>query len=275
MVEWLWLLLLGLGTGTFGVMVGTGGGLILVPMLLIFFDMEPAVVAGTSLALVAVTGLSGAVGYRRLGLVDRRSGILFAMAAVPGAVAAPFVVEGVGGGAFRVLFGLLLLGLAAYMLVGSRIGSAAGARSKPLVSVMVTSRSITTGSGETFRYQFNEGLATGFNVIMGFLASFFGTGGGFLRTPVLVAAFGFPVRVAVATSVFALSIYATAGAVVYAYLGHVDWYPTFVGVGMGLLIGSQAGAMLAARLRGLWISRLLVLLLFTMGVRVLVQGMFG
>ena len=81
MAESVWLLLLGFGTGTLGVMVGIGGGIVLVPVLLFATDMEPAVVAGTSLALVAVNSYAGSWTYRRMGLVDLRSGLLFSAAA--------------------------------------------------------------------------------------------------------------------------------------------------------------------------------------------------
>jgi hypothetical protein len=87
-----------------------------------------------------------------------------------------------------------------------------------------------------------------------------------------VAAFGFPVRVAVATSVFALSIYATVGAAVHAGLGHVDWYPTFVWAGVGFLVGSQIGARLADRVPAVWLMRLLAAVLLAMGLRLLAQA---
>ena len=129
--------------------------------------------------------------------------------------------------------------------------------------------------GETFEYEFNEALAAGFNFVLGFISAFFGTGGGFLRTPVLVAAFGFPIQVAVATSIFALSIYATAGAGVHALLGHIEWYPTFVSAGAGLLVGSQIGVWLAPKVRSQWTVQMLIALLLVMGVRLLVQAVRG
>ena len=273
-MDWLWLLLLGLGTGTFGVMVGTGGGVILVPMLLLFFDIEPAVVAGTSLALVAVNSFSGSLVYLRRRLVDKRSGLMFAAAALPGSVIAPFAVKSVAGDLFRVLFALLLLGIAFYMLYRSIRPLKRRGPSKHLVSTAVRGRRMTVG-GETFVYEFNEALAAAFNFVLGFISAFFGTGGGFLRTPILVSAFGFPVRVAVATSIFALSIYATAGAGVHALLGHVEWYPTFVSAGAGLVAGSQIGVWLAPRVRSQWTIRMLIALLLVMGVRLLVQAVQG
>ena len=150
---------MGLATGVSGIIVGTGGGLILVPMLLLFSDMEPAVVAGTSLTLVAVSSFSGAAGYQRLGLVDRRSGLLLGIAAVPGSVLAPFVVEFVAAGAFRMMFGLLLVGLAVYTILTSRIVADAASRPGHLSGAGVRSRHIISRSGQVFDYGFNELLA--------------------------------------------------------------------------------------------------------------------
>ena len=274
-MDWLWLLLLGLGTGGFGVITGTGGGVIMVPVLLLVFNMEPTAVSGTSLALVAVTSFSGSLAYLRKRLVDKRSGLMFAAAALPGSVVAPFAVKLVAGDVFRGLFGLLLLSLAAYTLVKTLRSGSGNSEASHSVKSGVRARHITTGSGENFDYEFNESLAAAFNFVVGFLSAFFGTGGGFLRTPVLISVFGFPVRIAVATSIFSLAMSATAGAGVHALLGHVDWYPTFIFAGLGLLVGSQIGVLLAARTRNQWTVMLLVTLISVMGARLVFDALLG
>jgi uncharacterized membrane protein YfcA len=274
-MDWLWLLLLGLGTGGFGVITGTGGGVIMVPVLLLVFNMEPTAVSGTSLALVAVTSFSGSLAYLRKRLVDKRSGLMFAAAALPGSVVAPFAVKLVAGDVFRGLFGLLLLSLAAYTLVKTLRSGSGNSEASHSVKSGVRARHITTGSGENFDYEFNESLAAAFNFVVGFLSAFFGTGGGFLRTPVLIFVFGFPVRIAVATSIFSLAMSATAGAGVHALLGHVDWYPTFIFAGLGLLVGCQVGVLLAARTRNQWTMMLLITLISIMGARLVFDALLG
>ena len=269
------LALVGLGAGAFGVMVGAGGGIIMAPVLLLFFEVDPAQVAGTSLGLVALNSFSGAAAYSHMRLVDRRSGLLFAAAAVPGSVGAPFAVAAVAPEVFRAILGALLLALAVHMLVRMVAGEA---RPEPGTgpgrSRIGWRRSVrhVARADRVYEYEFNEGLAIGFNALLGFVSTFLGTGGGFIRTPVLVAGFGFPVRVAVATSVFALAFYATAGATVHAALGHVDWYPTFVWAGAGFLVGSQVGARLGSRLPAVWLIRLLAGLLIVMGASLLAQA---
>ena len=284
-VEWLTLVLVGFATGVFGVLVGAGGGFILVPILRIFFDKDPALVAGTVLALVAANSISGAFAYRYMRLVDKRSAYLFAAAAIPGSVIAPFALkralEGLPG-IFDAMFGILLVALAIRIATQqfdsrrqSRLVRARNRRRSFVNPRTLHRRRITAESGETFRYRLSERWAVLINFVLGFISSFFGVGGGFLRTPILVYAFGFPVQVAVATSIFALSFYTTAGAATHAVIGNIEWFPTFVFGGIGLVTGGQIGARLAGKVQGPWILRLLMLVILAMGVQLVIQGIRG
>ena len=284
-VEWLTLAAVGFVTGVFGVLVGAGGGFILVPILRIFFDKDPAIVAGTVLALVAANSISGAFAYRYMRVVDKRSAYLFAAAAIPGSVIAPFVLkkalEGLPG-VFDAMFGLLLVILAVRIATQqfdsgrqSRLGRARSRRRSFINPQTLHRRRITAESGETYRYRLNERWAVLINFVLGFISSFFGVGGGFLRTPILVYAFGFPVQVAVATSIFALSFYTTAGAATHAFIGNIEWFPTFVFAGIGLVTGGQIGARLSGKVQGPWIMRLLMFVILAMGVQLMIQGFLG
>ena len=276
-MNWLWLVALGFGAGSYGVMVGAGGGFIIAPVLLTFFEYEPNIAAGTSLALVAVNGLSGSMVYLRSGLVDRRSAILFAAAALPGSVLAPFALKRVPGEGFMLAFGLLLVGLAIQSILrrdkSETASSSPASKGSGPFWLNRRERHFTAKSGEKFRYSFSETPAMIVNFALGFVSSFFGVGAGFLRTPLLISYFGFPAKVAAVTSVCALTVYSTAGTVAHASLDHVEWYPAFVGVGAGMLVGGQLGAHVGTRLRGHWIVRLLVLLLAVLGIRLIVEAL--
>ncbi|MDA0768833.1 MAG: hypothetical protein BZY79_06610 [SAR202 cluster bacterium Casp-Chloro-G4] len=281
-IQWLWLILMGLGTGIYGVLVGAGGGFILAPLLLIFFHKDPAMVAGTVLALVAVNSISGAITFGRMGIVDKRSAYLFAAAAIPGSVIAPFILKALvkgSPGLFHILFGVILLLLAIRILTKQKSDAAEQQPQSAPVTLpdtkLVRSRTIISKRGQTYKYRFNEGSATAINFVLGFISSFFGIGGGFLRTPILIYGFGFPVQVAVATSIFTLAFPATAGALTHAWLGHVDFFPTFVLAGAGLIVGGQIGAKLTGVVKDQWIMRLLLLVVFILGISLMIQGFTG
>ncbi len=271
-MSWPWLTFLGLGAGSLGAAVGAGGGVVLAPLLLILTDLEPPIVAGTSLALVALNGVTSSPAYLKRGLVDRRAGVIFGLAAIPGSVVAPFVVEAVAGGIFRVLLALLVLALAVRLFF-NRSDEAEQAGPRPLLRVGVVKRRIEAENDQVFEYEYSEPLAAAFNVALGFVSAFFGTGGGYVRTPVLVEGFRFPVRVAVATSMFAMAFYAAAGAAVHAYLANVNWAMA-LWMGIGTVVGGQVGAKAAATVRAGWIIKLLALMLAAIGLRLLVQGVF-
>ncbi len=274
-MTWLWFVLLGLGAGSYGVIVGAGGGFIIVPILITFFEYDSKIAAGTSLALVAVNGISGSIVYLRSGLVDRRSALLFAAAALPGSALAPFALKRVPGEGFMLAFGILLLGLALHTIL-RRSDVEAPAESSPASGpawLLFAGRRIRADDGTEYRYRFSETLAALVNIVLGFISSFFGVGAGFLRTPLLIAFFRFPAKIAAATSICALAVYSTAGTGAHASLSHVEWYPAFVGIGAGMIAGGQLGARIGTRLKGPWIVRLLVLLLAALGVRLIVEAL--
>ena len=285
--EWLTLALIGFATGLFGVLVGAGGGFILVPILRILFpEKDPAIVSGTVLALVAANSISGAFAYRYMRIVDKRSAYLFAAAAIPGSVIAPFVLKraleglpGIYDTAFGAILVILALRIAMQQFEPKQRSALARARSGQQRRFAnprtLRRRRITAESGETYRYRLHERWAILINFVLGFISSFFGIGGGFLRTPILVYAFGFPVQVAVATSIFALSFYTTAGAATHAILGNIEWFPTFIFGGIGLVTGGQIGARLTGKVQGPWIMRLLMLVILILGIQLIVQGIRG
>jgi hypothetical protein len=82
------LALLGLGVGAFGTIVGAGGGFILTPLLLILYPQDSAETI-TAIGLVAVffNASSGSLAYARQRRIDFRSGLVFAAATLPGAIA--------------------------------------------------------------------------------------------------------------------------------------------------------------------------------------------
>jgi uncharacterized membrane protein YfcA len=275
---------LGITTGIYGVLVGAGGGFILAPVLILFFSKDPEVAAGTSLALVSINSISGFIAYRKTGFIDVRSGLLFAVAAIPGSVLAPFVLDAMPGNTFRTLFGVLLLALAVHMFFrrGHREEDTEYSGSEIIfdssfpkwMDFTVKERKIKSSVGVTFIYKFNESMAVTFNLILGFVSSFFGTGGGFLRTPILVSVFSFPIKVAVATSIFSLSFYATIGAAAHAFNQNIEWYPTLVWGGIGLVLGGQIGARVAQRIKSFWILKLLLLVVLFLGVQLVLEGLW-
>jgi uncharacterized membrane protein YfcA len=81
------LLLIGLAAGFFSALFGVGGGVVIVPLLVLVAAYPPREATGTSLAAIGVIALVGAVAYGVRGEVDLAYAALIGLPAAAGAVA--------------------------------------------------------------------------------------------------------------------------------------------------------------------------------------------
>lgn len=75
------LLLLGLFTGVLAGLIGVGGGIVVVPVLMLAFGTSDLVAKGTSLLMMIPTAISGTIGNLRTRNVDLLAAVLIGLAA--------------------------------------------------------------------------------------------------------------------------------------------------------------------------------------------------
>jgi len=104
--------LCGVGIGTLSGLVGIGGGLMLVPALVLGFGISQRVAQGTSLLATLPTAMFGAAVHRRHGNVDLGAAGRMAMGGVPGVVVGAVLALWLPQRVLAGLFGLVLAALA-------------------------------------------------------------------------------------------------------------------------------------------------------------------
>lgn len=260
--------LLGFGVGTFGTLVGAGGGFILTPVLLLVYPTtSPALITAISLVAVFFNAGSGSIAYFRLGRVDYRSGVVFAACTLPGAVVGVLVADKISRPTFDVIMGVVLAGLAVWLLRGHEDPHGHGDRKG-------SPRTITDREGNKFTYRANVKLGAVLSVFVGFLSSFLGIGGGVVHVPLLVAVLGFPTHIATATSHFVLAIMALVATLTHVAAGtfhHGVGLRRAAALSVGVVFGAQLGAKLSQRLSGKVIQRLLAGGLLVLAVRLILS----
>jgi uncharacterized membrane protein YfcA len=95
--------------GAFSGLFGVGGGMIIVPLLVLWFGYGQKEAAGTSLAAIFVIGVLGAAAHVPYGNVDLWKGVLIAIPAVAGVVAGAALQQRVSERAVAGAFVVLLL----------------------------------------------------------------------------------------------------------------------------------------------------------------------
>ena len=266
-IPYLWLIPVGFLVGAYGTLIGAGGGFVLVPLLLLLYPTEnPEVITSISLAVVFFNALSGSIAYARSGRIDYKSGTLFALATIPGAILGALTTAYIPRRTFDMVLGLLMLFGAAVLLW--RPPRDLKIRESNAQPDLVRTLNKTDGAAQMYSYPLYLGV--GLSLIVGYLSSLLGIGGGIIHVPVMVQILNFPVHIATATSHFVLAIMALTGTVVHILTGtfHRGVWRTLA-LSLGVLLGAQLGAWLSQRVHGEWILRGLAIALGLVGLRLL------
>lgn len=262
---------LGFTAGALGTLVGLGGGFVLMPVLLMLYPNEPsAYLTATSLAVVFCNAVSGSVAYARQRRIDYKSGLMFAIAAIPGTVIGATATDLIARDTFNAVFGIALIAGATFLIFKPH-----GKKEMQidLPEAGLTTRSFTDSQGNFHTYSFKAYKGIIISLFVGVLSSFLGIGGGIIHVPAMVYLLNFPVHIATATSIFMLTIMSLSGVCTHLVSGTLDH--GFLGIAClaaGVICGAQAGARLSKRFKGRGLLLVLSFVLICVGLRFLYKA---
>ena len=248
------LFLSAIAIGACASLLGLGGGVFMVPLLLLggFVATQPDA-AGTSIAAVLFTGLSASTAYYRRKSIDFRVGLLFMPSAIAGVFLGTYIVQIADPAWLTLAFGVFLLYPTAMMLLGR-------------TSKDVKTRRESTASGWRFYV-----LVAFIGLVAGTATKLFGIGGGAVFVPSLVIFLGLDIVKAVAISVFVMVPTALIGSVTSWIQGtlHVELALPLI---LGIVIGAQIGPRFGSRIPKKRLRRLFGLVLLYAAVNMIVKG---
>jgi uncharacterized membrane protein YfcA len=112
------LVLIGLVAGLFSALFGVGGGIVIVPLLILAAGYEGKLATGTSLAAIGITALAGTILYAFEGHVEAAYAALVGLPAAAGAITGATIQQRISARALTLAFAGLLAVLAVWLLVG-------------------------------------------------------------------------------------------------------------------------------------------------------------
>ena len=261
MLELVSLIVLGFIASIFGSIVGLGGGIIIVPSLILLgsrltgAEIDHSTAVGTSLAVLIVTALASTLSYSKKKRVDFRSGWLLFITSGPAAMLGSALTGHLHNGQFQLIFGTFMLLMAGLLVARDYL--------KPISRKWPVERTYIDEEGQkhVYGYAILPALIIGFCV--GLVSGLFGIGGGSLFVPVMVLLFRFPPHVATATSMFVIFLSSILGSGVHAALGEINLWIVLALI-PGAWFGGKIGARIAGKMTGkglLWLLRLTLVLL--------------
>lgn len=116
-LDFLELAAIGLAAGFAAGLLGVGGGIVMVPAMVLVLGFDQHVAQGTSLVVIIPAALAGSVTHYRNGRVSLRDAALLAMGGIGGAVVGSITALSVDDTVLRRLFGAFLLIVAAQLVI--------------------------------------------------------------------------------------------------------------------------------------------------------------
>jgi uncharacterized membrane protein YfcA len=234
------LVAIGFFAGGFGALAGVGGGIIVTPLLAIYFGLPMHQAIGVTLLCVIATSTATSSMYVERHVTDVRLGMTLELATTVGALIAALVAHHINRRTLAVLFACFLLYTA-----GSLVKKAWDSRYTKREEVIP----------DYTPQNYPVGLAA--SLIAGGFSGLLGIGGGPIKVPVMLLFMKIPLRVAAATSNFMIGVTAATSAYVYWGRGdvRVDIAAPLVA---GVFAGSLLGARISPKIRSFYILMLLV-----------------
>ncbi|HTQ40388.1 MAG TPA: sulfite exporter TauE/SafE family protein [Pirellulales bacterium] len=289
----------GMGTGVLGAILGTGGGVFLIPLLLLFQIPMKYAVATSIISVVATSTAVASVNVER-GTANMRLGMTLEIATSLGAIAGGLTAGWLSALVLETLFAIVLLPTAVLMWRGvtESAASASADSSGAAIAPTASLHQLTTDHGSTefaevrppttalagryfdprlgreVIYQVERLWAgLGISFIAGNLSGLLGIGGGVFKVPALHLACRVPIKAAAATSNFMIGV--TAAASAFLYFGRGEVRPALTSaVVVGVIIGSAVGSRISPALQGRLVKRLFAVLLVGVAVQMFVR-VFG
>ncbi|MCS7173229.1 MAG: sulfite exporter TauE/SafE family protein [Armatimonadetes bacterium] len=259
--------------GLLGSLVGLGGGVLLVPLLTVGFELDFRLAVGTSIVSVIATSSGAAAAYLRDRLTNLRVGVLLELAttlgAVSGALLAPWVREEV----LFVLFGFLLL--LSLVPTAAKLGEEVprDVRNDALAEwLRLASSYPDPATGRFIPYRITR-VPLGMLMMYGagVASGLLGIGSGALKVLAMDTAMRLPMKVSTATSNFMIGVTAAASAGIYFWRGDIP--PLLAApVALGVLAGATVGARLLAQLSNRAVRGVFVPVLGLVAVEMILRG---
>ncbi|MCE1225500.1 MAG: sulfite exporter TauE/SafE family protein [Geobacteraceae bacterium] len=274
LVQTLEIFLIAITAGVFGSILGLGGGIIIVPVLTLLFNVPMQTAVAASTVSIIATSTGAAVAFLQDRLTNTRVAIWLEMGTSTGALSGALIAGYLNQRFLYILFGLLLAYSGYNMFKARKNELPEGVLPDRLSQKLQLQGSYTDRQlGKRIDYQVT-GTIPGLIIMYfsGIAAGLLGIGAGIFKVPAMDQIMRIPFKASTATSNFMIGVTAASGAVVYFARGDVK--PMITGpVVLGVLLGAILGAKLMVRLKSSTIRKLFIPIIIYTAFEMIYRGL--
>ncbi len=259
--------------GLLGALTGLGGGVVIIPVLVLLFHVDIHYAMGASLISVIATSSGAAVAYLREGYTNLRIGMFLEVAAVIGAFMGALLVAVVPQTGIAVLFSLVMF-FSAYLTMKRHEEHESYSISHPWADTLQLNGTYPTRDAvQSYKVQ-HVPAAFLLMGVAGVLSGLLGIGSGALKVLAMDHGLRLPYKVATTTSNFMIGITAAVSAGIYFSRGYINPAITFP-VMIGVIFGSYSGAKLLTRIHNRTLRLIFSIVICIIGLQMLYKALSG
>ncbi len=258
-----------IGAGFLGALLGVGGGVIIVPFMVLLFHLPTKIAVATSIVSVIATSNAGGSKYVDQRITNLRLAMFLEIATTLGALSGSVLALYLRDWIMLLIFAALLLymAFASYTtrnLDDQRIASGgfANAHQDPLSRWLNLRGSYhDQAAKKTVEYVINGSLlGATISYLAGVASGLLGVGGGVLKVSAMNRYMNVPMKVAVGTSKLMIGVTAAVGSILFFMAGLIH-FAVVAPVAIGTTVGATIGTKVMNRLRSVSLKWLFTVLM--------------
>jgi uncharacterized membrane protein YfcA len=267
--------------GFFGALLGVGGGIFIVPALVLMFQLPVKIAVAASLVSVIATSNAGGSSYVEQHITNLRLGMFLevftTIGALSGSVLALYLREWV----MLLLFAALLLYMSwtAYVTRhrdDQRIASGGYGSARPdgwSRRLELSGRYHDQALDRPVEYVVNgSGIGVAVSYLAGVASGLLGVGGGVLKVSAMNRYMNVPMKAAVGTSKMMIGVTAAVGSILFYLAGLIHFF-IVAPVALGTTAGATMGTLVMNRLRSVVLKRIFAVLMLYLAYGMLVKAL--
>ena len=266
-------ILLGITASSLGMLAGLAGGIILVPLLIVIGVPVQEVIGTVQSALILPTLIASIEGFRRKEIFIRFA-IIFEFSTIAGTWIGAYLTIIVPSLILKLVFTGLAFFFSVMIFRNSKSSSSIPDLEPAIEDIPGESKLFSYINklnkkvkpflkfkiGKTTEAQVSIPLMVVFGLFIGITAGMLGIGGGWIKTPLMIIVYKFPVHSATSTALFMALITVTSGGLAHAFFGNLN-LELLIPLAIGLTLGSFIGLKIKHRLASAKLSKVVAIIL--------------
>lgn len=245
--------ILGFVISTPSSMIGLAGGFLFVPILILIFQLPAQNAIAVSLFAITGTTVSATLGYIRQKKVDFKLGLLYDILDVPGVILGAYLTTLLPSNILTVICGIFLVMFSVLMMKKS---------------ISWNNKQLKKVHPKKFQYSIHTLISILTSSFLGgFMTGLVGLGGGITDTSTMLL-LGISPHIAVASSEFAMALTNVVGVITHGFLNNI-LLEYALPLTIGTIIGAQVGCLMCKRVKASFIRKVIVLITFVVGLRLI------